>query len=47
MSTTGLKSFDLREKFSKRFSFGGDSVRLFLLCLAHVTDLFIKRHKNI
>ena len=32
VSTTGLESFSLRpEKFSKRFSFGGGSVRFFLL----------------
>ena len=33
VSTTGLESFSLRqEKFSKRFSFGGDCVHFFLLC---------------
>ena len=37
VSTTCLESFSLKpEKSSKRFSFGGGSVRFFLLCLVNL-----------
>ena len=47
VSTTGPESFSLRpEKFSKRFSFGGGSVRFLLLWMKVLSELLLLAGEN-
>ena len=47
VSTTGLESFSLRpEKFPKRFSFSGGSVRFFLPCFWFSQDRLFSRNST-